>query len=426
MFLEVIFHQVTTKRHLMNWPVIMFNVARRKIGSPWEKNGPDIRAAFSGTLPRFLRTTEDPEGEIPVFVFHSVEPARFEEQLGYLANNGYTTLDAKELVAALQGGTRVGQRTVALTFDDATGSFWAVAFPLLKKYGFRAILFAISGLVPDDDHLYPNLEDVWRGQATYEEIANRECIQPLCTWSELLNMHQSGVVDVQSHSLTHARINVSSKVVDFIHPRFNTYSFENVSIPISRNDSVERPLRRVRLGEPVYESASRLSGGPRFLEDSRISEKLVQYVEHEGGTAFFSRFNWRSKLYRIHRSLVAQTGMQTEYETPQQTERAIKMELSYSQELLEKRLPGKTIQHLCYPWFQGSSLADRIAGECGYRSVFYGLESGANDESKALPLKIRRVSEEYLFCLPGQGRRSMSSVWTEKISRLARGSTWRR
>jgi hypothetical protein len=121
-------------------------------------------------------------------------------------------------------------------------------------------------------------------------------MQPLCTWSELLTMHQSGIVDIQSHSLTHSRINISPKIVDFIHPRFDTYFYENINVPISRDDDIERPLRQIQLGEPVYESASRFSGSPRFLEDPCVGQRLVDYVAEKGGNAFFRRSSWRRKL----------------------------------------------------------------------------------------------------------------------------------
>jgi peptidoglycan/xylan/chitin deacetylase (PgdA/CDA1 family) len=68
--------------------------------------------------------------EIPVFVFHEVAPRRLETQLLYLRSNGYCTLDADELEAAAKGGIRK-EREVALTFDDATWTFWMYAYPLL-------------------------------------------------------------------------------------------------------------------------------------------------------------------------------------------------------------------------------------------------------------------------------------------------------
>lgn len=396
----------------------MLNSASRRIDTFWEKNGQDIRATLSGRMSRFLRPSNSKKqgAQIPVFVFHSVGAVRFEKQLRYLAKNGYTTVHSDSLLEILKGSNRSRPRTVALTFDDATWSFWTTAFPLLKKYGFCAILFAISGIVPDDEQTYPNLEDVWLGRVPLKEIENRERIQPLCTWNELIKMHQSGMLDIQSHSLTHSRVNISPRVVDFIHPKFDSYFFENVNIPISRNESVEHPSRQIQLGQPVYQSASRLSGRRRYLEDHAIGENLIRYVEENGGKVFFSRPSWRRELQKKYRSLVKRAGIQTEYERPQETEAAIRLEFTKSKSLLEDRLPGKTIRHFCYPWFQGSLLSDKIARKCGYHSVFYGLENWHdNHEPNKLPVRIRRISEEYLFCLPGKGKKAIINVWATKF-----------
>lgn len=237
-------------------------------------------------------------------------------------------------------------------------------------------------------------------------------------------MHRSGIVDIQSHSLTHSRINISPKVVDFIHPGFDTYFYENINVPISRDDYIERPLRQIRLGEPVYKSASRFSGSPRFLEDPSIRESLVRYVAENGAETFFSRFSWRRQLERKYRSLVESAGIQASCETPKETEAAIRLELTRSKQLIECRLPGKSIRHFCYPWFQSSSLSDRIAADCGYDSVFDGLETNEKCERmRNTPLKIRRISEKYMFCLPGYGRHSLRSVWAEKLFHCIHFST---
>ena len=335
----------------------MLHGFQRKLDTIWQKNGEKISAILTGNMPYSLKGSppqQNTKTEIPVFCFHSVEPKRFEKQLQFLATNGYSTVDSDSLFEILKEGCGNKHKTVALTFDDATGSFWVTAFPLLKKYGFKAILFAIPGLVPEDNQIYPNLEDVWAGRTTFEEIAHREHVQPLCTWSELLAMHRSGIVDIQSHSLTHSRINISPKVVDFIHPRFDTYFYENINVPISRYDNIERPLRQIRLGEPVYKSASRFSGSPRFLEDPSIRESLVRYVAENGAETFFSRFLWWRELEKKYRDLVGRLEIETEYESVVETETAIRSELTRSKHLLESKLPGETIRHFCYPWFQGS------------------------------------------------------------------------
>ena len=402
----------------------MLSAIRRRIGSAWVKNGEEIRLFFLGRMPRFLKTNdyEKVKEDVPVFVFHSVEPVRFEKQLRYLADNGYNTIDTDGLNEILRNGKKKSTKTVALTFDDATGSFWAVAFPLLKKYGFCAILFAIPGLVPTNNQVFPNLENTWTDNCPLETITSRERIQPLCTWSELLTIHQSGFIDVQSHSLTHSRINISSKVVDFINPEFDTYFYENINIPVSRdNPSSERPQRSIRYGQPIFQSASRLSGYRRYLEDVSIGDRLVNYVAENGLESFYSRSSWRRELERKYRNLVSRTGMIDEYENPQETQNAIRTELIKSKQTLESRLPGKIVRHLCYPWFQGSLLSDKIAEECGYQSVFYGFSTrDDSNKSNALPMKISRISEEYLFCLPGKGRQSMYSVLAAKLLKFTK------
>ncbi|MGH6916428.1 MAG: polysaccharide deacetylase family protein, partial [Geminicoccaceae bacterium] len=208
------------------------------------KNGPEIQAFLTGNMPSFVTRAKGRAAAdaVPVFFFHDVEPGRFEAQLRYLRSNGYGTLDADQLEARLRRrSTQDHGREVALTFDDATWTFWAYAFPLLRRHHARAILFAIAGIVPDDPTSYPNLEDLWAGRCSAEEIAARAKVQPLCTWRELRALHESGMVDIQSHSLTHALVPASARIDDFVHPGFSAGAYANADLPLASSDDPRRP-----------------------------------------------------------------------------------------------------------------------------------------------------------------------------------------
>ena len=164
----------------------MFEFFLNSLSRSWEKNRPDIESAMTGRLPRFFHAPDDDAltDEIPVFVFHSVDNFRFERQMQYLSENGYRTLDAEQLLEYLGNGRNHEGRLVALTFDDAMRNFWAVAYPLLKQYGFSAILFVISGIVPDDERICPSICDLG-GRQTLSTTDVKERAQHLCTWPEI-------------------------------------------------------------------------------------------------------------------------------------------------------------------------------------------------------------------------------------------------
>jgi peptidoglycan/xylan/chitin deacetylase (PgdA/CDA1 family) len=379
----------------------------------FEKNAPELKALLRGQMPSFVTEVlkSSTINEIPVFVFHDIEPKQFEHQLLYLRDNNYQTLNADELEQLAHDGMSNG-RKVALTFDDATWTFWAYAFPLLKRYHLQAILFSVPGIVPEDLTVYPNLEDVWAGRGILEDLARRSKTQPLCTWRELAIMHESGIVDIQSHSLTHARVPIYPRLVDFLHPDFDTYT-SNFNVPISSQNNPEHPQRPLRLGAPVFESAPQMACRPRFNESSALVQTITGYVEEHGGVAFFSRRGWRRELLALFKKWPTQKL--GSFDTQKDMEAAIRRELTRSKEILEERLV-KSVRHFCYPWFAGSSLADRLAAKAGYRTVHYGPDINDRKEpSREVPLRIRRVSNGYLFRLPGKNRASILKIWLKRV-----------
>jgi hypothetical protein len=80
-------------------------------------------------------------------------------------------------------------------------------------------------------------------------------------------------------------------------------------------------------------------------------------------------------------------------------------------------LPGKAVRHFCYPWFDGCELASRLAAEAGYRTVHGGIGVRSRHRT-ATPLPVQRVSEEYLFRLPGEGRGGIAPVWLNRVRGL--------
>lgn len=106
----------------------------------------------------------------------SVTPVVLEEQLKFLADNGYFTISLVDLETSLENRLPLPPKSVVLTFDDGYRDFYSSAFPLLKKYNLRAVSFYVV-----DYANYPGY----------------------MSWDMVKEIQESGLVDVESHTLSH-------------------------------------------------------------------------------------------------------------------------------------------------------------------------------------------------------------------------------
>lgn len=104
------------------------------------------------------------ENGIPILLYHHILKSEenpfknnsavinleaFEEQVKYLNDEGYYTATASELISYLRGETSLPSKTVVITFDDGHKTNYLYAYPVLKKYGFRATNFLITNRISE-------------------------------------------------------------------------------------------------------------------------------------------------------------------------------------------------------------------------------------------------------------------------------------
>lgn len=100
---------------------------------------------------------------IPILMFHSIltekgnaariPPEDFAAEMKWLHTNGYATLTLDEFFADYSAGKGFPKKSVVLTFDDGYGDNYSTAWPVLKKYGFHATIFMISGKIGQPGYL---------------------------------------------------------------------------------------------------------------------------------------------------------------------------------------------------------------------------------------------------------------------------------
>lgn len=154
---------------------------------------------------------------VPALMYHHVSPAKgmvtvsvenFEDQLRWLQRNGYTSLTSTQFAGHLRGEA-IPARSILITFDDGYLDNWVYAYPLLKKYGFTALMFLVTSWVKH------GASRPYLGQANIPETPeHRECEARVKSgrsddiavrWSEILAMQQDGVFEIHSHTHTHTR-----------------------------------------------------------------------------------------------------------------------------------------------------------------------------------------------------------------------------
>ena len=141
----------------------------------------------------FFRTKEV---DVPIIMYHmitekpkyigkyGVTPAEVEADLVYLKENGYTTVHMQDLADFVERGDRLPKKPIVLTFDDGNSSDYTYLFPLLQKHDMKAVL-AIIGEVTD--------------RYTNDNAKNSKGKYPNLTWQQIKEMHESELLEIQSH-----------------------------------------------------------------------------------------------------------------------------------------------------------------------------------------------------------------------------------
>ena len=114
-----------------------------------------------------------------------VSPARFAEQMAWLARRGLRGVGIAALVDAMRAGRQRG--LVGLTFDDGYTNVLETALPVLRRHGFGATAYIIS------DRLGGTNE--WDEGPTWQ----------LMTGDQVRELAAAGI-EIGSHAATHMRL----------------------------------------------------------------------------------------------------------------------------------------------------------------------------------------------------------------------------
>lgn len=134
----------------------------------------------------------DVQANVPIFMYHwiredtggyeypenMVKASELRKQMEYLKENNYDVIWVTEL-----NGLQHYEKPVILTFDDGWKDVYYEAFPLAKELNMKICMYVITDLV---------------GTADY------------CTIEMLQEMRDSGLVEIDSHTLSHPYLDTLS------------------------------------------------------------------------------------------------------------------------------------------------------------------------------------------------------------------------
>lgn len=365
------------------------------------------------------RVTDLQPGEIPVFVFHTIEPRQFEAQIEFVVANGYRTLALAEYLDTLAGRRKPGRREVLLTFDDARSSFWLFAFPLLRRAGLEATVFAITGWTPDTS-ARPNLDDVWAGRAAANDLA---LLDPddrgVCSWDELRRMHATGIVSIESHSHLHRRVFAGRKLLALIQADDDFSASNAVHGPyLSCHESPRELDPREFVGLPLLAVRG-------FFEDGPAVRLPLAAARDFQAIARESLGHGRGRLGPFELARLGSRFPEAALEQLSSERMADEMraDLGLARARLREELrdpaAGRTS---CIPFTLGGETAVRVARELGIEAMFWGVSSRQRiSRPGSDPLRLVRLKNDFVWRLPGDGRRSLGSIYANKVGRRFAG-----
>lgn len=115
----------------------------------------------------------------------SIAPDAFREQMAYLADNGFETVDLYDLSLAIIDKRSLPEKPVIITLDDGYRDNFENAFPILQEFGLSATFFIITQPIDDGNEIY-------------------------LSWKMVEEMSDAGM-RIEPHSKTHADLSIAEK-----------------------------------------------------------------------------------------------------------------------------------------------------------------------------------------------------------------------
>lgn len=158
-------------------------------------------AALAASL-RWLWWLPKAQG-IPILMYHKigkppensklkklwVDSTSFRAQMRFLSEKGYKSITFQDMAQKRTNG-KIPDKPVILTFDDGYRNNYTEAFPILKEYGFRGVLFLVCETL--------GKKNLWHDPAS-------EDFQEMLADEEIREMQKAGW-EIGSHTLSHKNL----------------------------------------------------------------------------------------------------------------------------------------------------------------------------------------------------------------------------
>ncbi len=154
-----------------------------------------LAALLLGITEEMYAVSAEEGVRLPIIMYHSVlksakkqtkyivTPEQLERDLMWLKENGYTGIFMSELIDYVYNGTDLPEKPVMITFDDGYYNNLIYAYPLLVKYGMKAVISVVG-----------------KYSESFSESGDLNPAYAHLTWDNIREMSESGYIEIQNHS----------------------------------------------------------------------------------------------------------------------------------------------------------------------------------------------------------------------------------
>ena len=332
---------------------------------------------------------------VPVIYYHSVgeknpgwkrnfltlETKYFEDQIRYFREN-FSVISLKEMLDIREGSAKPVSNPLVITFDDGYLDNWIWAFPVLKRYDTKATIFVSPEFVDQQPVVRPTSLDIKEGRADYDQAGNVGFL----SWEEMRLMEQSGLIDIQSHTMSHTKLFVSDHLTGF-HPGADSFYatcnlFRDYK-PYCISDPGFGEL--LEPGYPIFEEKSALIARAVTINKDFNDESIALLKSYPFGKYEFSSA-W-ARIKPVYEYFKSQNRLIMAIETEQDYLKRLHYEIYESKAVIEKAL-NKRVDIIAWPHGDTSETAVELAFAAGYRGITSGKILSGRSDFRIFPERI--------------------------------------